>query len=67
MQKLFIGIFMLIAGTGFFACTACYECGCESYVEVNGQVVDTTTANYQACGKTERTQYEDDGCVCTLI
>ena len=48
------------------SCEQCYDCSCETYTEVNGQVVDTNETITPVCGKAEDLEpYEDDGCLCS--
>lgn len=50
----------------FCSCETCYDCNCVSYVEIGGQVVDTTEIHHEVCGNSDDLKpYEDDGCVCT--
>ncbi len=57
---------MILFVTGsVISCTPCYNCECQNYVEVGGQIVDTTISHSEACGKDELDIYESEGCICT--
>lgn len=60
-------ISLLMICISIAACQKCYDCECESPIEVGGQVVDTTIVHHEVCGNEDDLKpFEDDGCVCSM-